>query len=49
MVVISSDGFMVDGGWRVGHNESQCLCGEERRSVNLTDGEFGFRLDKIEH
>ena len=49
MVVIYSDGFVVDGGWRMGHDESQLLCGEERRSVNRTDGEFDFGLDKIGH
>lgn len=49
VVVICSDGFMVDGGWQMGHDESQLICGEERRSVKPTDGEFGFRLDKIEH
>lgn len=49
VVVIYSDGFVVDGGWRMGHDESQLLCGEERRSVNRIDGEFDFGLDKIGH
>ena len=49
VVMIYSDGFVVRGGWRMGHDESQLLCGEERRSVNRTDGEFDFGLDKIGH
>ena len=49
VVVICSNGIVVDGGWRMGHNEIQLLCREERRSVNRSDGEFDFGLDKIRH
>ena len=49
VVVICSNGIVVDGGWRMGHNESQLLCREEQRSVNRSDSEFDFGLDKIRH